>query len=127
MCCHVCEGAIAIIPIELIFTEVGDVQIYIAIVIVITDSGTSAVGTTSYTCLVGDISEGVITVVSVEDVMRGLVLSTSCLNRAIDEVDVEIAISIIIEKSTTRSEKFVEGVSHRFCHRYAQMLSLRIP
>lgn len=108
MCCHVREGAVAIVPIELILTEVGDVQVYIAVVIVITDCGTDPVCSTPDPYLVGNIGEGVIAIVAVEDVMWCLVLPVFCLYRTVDEVDVEIAIAIVIEKPTTGSEEFIE-------------------
>ena len=108
MCCPVREGPITVILIELIFAEVSDVEIYIAIIIVITDSCTDTVSRTSDTCLVGNIGESIIAIVSIENVTRCAVLFTTGLNCAIDEVDVEITVAIIIEKSTARSEEFVE-------------------
>ena len=108
VCRYICKSAIAIVLIELVCTEVGDVKIQVSVIVIIPDGGTGAVGGTPNACLLCDICKGAISVVSVEDVMQCLVLCIACLNCAIDEVDVKVAIAIIIEKTTTGSEEFIE-------------------
>ena len=108
-CRYICKSAVAVVLIELVCAEVGDVEIQVTVVVIIADGGTRTVGGTPNACCFCYICKGVISVVSVEDVMRCPVC-VHCLSelRAVDEIDVEIAVAVIIEKPATGSEEFIE-------------------
>ena len=108
VCRYICKSAVPVVLIELICTEVGDVKIQVAVVVIIADGGTSAVGGAPNARRFSHICKSVISVVSVEDIMRCLVLSVVCLQCAVDEVDIKVTVAVIIEKPAAGSEEFIE-------------------
>src|ERR1700736_6242326 len=94
------EGAVVIIVIQAIFAEVGDVDVRPSIVVVVGDGNAEApalVGDAGFRCDIGEST--VMIVVEESGVRRGLGAFHGSDSRAVEEVDVEPAIVVVIEKS----------------------------
>ena len=86
---HVLEGAVAQVSVEHIGTHVGDVDVHVAIVVVVSEGAPHAVGRIPDSGLVGDVEKGPVPPVSKQPV-RAL---------AVDEIDVHPAVAIVVQNT----------------------------
>src|ERR1700730_4682547 len=94
------EGAVVIIVVEAIFAEVGDVDVGPAVVVVVGDGDAEAPALVGDAGFGGDIGEGAVVIIVEESGARGrLDAFHGGDRRAVNEIDVEPAIVVVIEES----------------------------
>ena len=97
---NVGEGAVVIIVVEAILAEVSDVDVGPTVVVVIGDGDAEAPTLVGDARFSGDIGEGAVVIVVEESGARGGLGAFHGGNgRAVDEVDVEPAVVVVIEES----------------------------
>jgi len=108
--CDICKGAIAIVPIELVWTEISEIEVGITIVVIIRGDAAHTVFliVLKSRCYC-TINKRAITAVSIENVhFVGLFLMWNIVveGAAIDKVDVEMSIVVVVKEESTGSHRF---------------------
>ncbi len=102
---YVGEGAVAVVVIEHIFSVIGDVEIFAAVVVVIADADALAPAGVREAGLFCDIGERAVAIVVVE--MAGRRFSGGSIEAcAVDDEDVRPAVVVVVEDGDARSRGF---------------------
>ena len=103
------KRAIAVVPIQHIFRIVRDIKIQIPVVIIITENTAHAVATVTDTRLLGDIGKRTITIVAIQRISRRC-LRYFRMKRTgvVDDVKVDVTITVVVGESCTRTDIFGE-------------------
>jgi hypothetical protein len=91
----VLEGAVALIVEEVVLAVCGDVEVVVAVVVVVADAGTLSPGGEGEAGFDGDVGEGAVVVV-VEEVAGGLFFG-GFEGGSVDEEDVGEAVAVVVE------------------------------
>src|SRR2546425_7861309 len=94
------ESAVAIVVVQNIFAVVGDVQIFEAVVVVITDAHALAPTGVSQTGLCGDVGERAVMIVVIEMARRSFTGSRGFESRPIHNENIRPA--VIVDRKSTR-------------------------
>ena len=110
VCClrDIGEGGIAVVAVKDVRSEVCHIDVNVAIVIVIAGRRANPVARIAYACGRGNIGKRSVAVIAIENVRWQFPVRFCCLSSRVDEVNVKIAIVIVIKKTAARAVLFVE-------------------
>ncbi len=110
------EGAVVVVAIEAVLAEVGDEEIGPAVVVEVADDGAKAPAIVGDAGLGGDVGKGAVVIVMEERGVRGGCLAGFGFEGgAVDEVDVEPAVVVVVEQSDAGADGFEDGALGRAC------------
>ena len=109
----VSERAVAPVLIENIGAVVGDVEVAMAIVIDITDGGPGSPGGISHAGGLANVSKGAIPAVAVEEIPRTGFRLVRAQGGPVDDVEVEVAIIVVVEEGGAAAVGFEDVVLFR--------------
>ena len=95
---HIREGAIAVVVVKRIAVNAGDEDVFVPVVVVITDGDTHVIADTSQSGLLGDVREVPLAVVlkkAVRVFRRGLLERLNV--RPVGEKDIQLAVVVVVE------------------------------
>src|SRR5205807_844578 len=95
---------VAVVLVERVAFQIGDEQIRISVVVVVSTRDAQAVPVSAESGLCRDIRERSVAVVSIEHVPRRLRLIESGQGRALNEEHIEPPVTVVIEKRHTGTE-----------------------
>ena len=101
---NIAKRPVVIVVVEAVLAEVADEDIGPAVVVVVADCCAESPAVVGYACFRGDIGKRTVVVVVEQGCMRWLSLSAhSIVGRAVDEVDIEPAIVVVVDETHARS------------------------
>ena len=110
---HVVKGPVAIVAVEDVGTEVGHKQVGIAVVVEISDGGPQPVSGLAQAGLFRNIHEFPAAHVPIERVGGNVAQRSAAERRAVDQVNVEQAIAVVVEYREAGADRFHDVLSPR--------------
>ena len=104
--CDVGERSVAIVAVQHVGAIVVDIQIDVAVVVVVGGCYPDGKSGIAHAGLVGHISESEVAVVAVESILRRYVDLGSLEWSAVREVDVDVTVPVVITKRQSRANIF---------------------
>ena len=101
--CHVCKGTVAIIAVQNIRAVIIEVNIRVPVIVVITDRNAQAVTTIADACFFRHIGKLPVTLIAVKCIFRSDVNFSSFQRRAIEKIDVDVPVAVVVKKRQTRT------------------------
>ncbi len=109
------EGAVAVVAIEDAATVLRDVEIGEAVGVVVAYSDAHAIAAAGDASFLCDVGEGAVAIVVVEGVAEGNGRSPKIAGAAVDQIDVDPAVVVVVEEGAAGAggfgEIFLEGVA----------------
>ncbi len=102
----VSESAVAVVFQKMIRTETGDVEIFEAVVVVIADGDAHAPTDIAHAGLSPNFRKLAVAVVAIEIAFRFSFRLHQIDGQRVDEVDIEIAVVVVIKKSDAAAHRF---------------------
>ena len=103
---HVGEGAVAVVAEERVAAQAGDEQVGVAVVVVVGGDDAQVVAPAGHARGLGHVGERAVAVVVVQAVpVAGPVLLERLDRRAVDDVDVEPAVVVVVEERDARDHR----------------------
>src|ERR1035437_5202202 len=110
--CDIRKGAVTIVPIQAVLAEVCDEEIFVAVVVVVSDADAVGPSRVMQACLFGDVGEATVAVVVIETIARtgGNTVEAA----AAEDEDVHPPVVVVVKEGTTRAHDFddVGGVTY---------------
>ena len=111
---HVPEGPVPLVAIEDVLPVVRDEQVVVAVVVVVRDGQAHPVTVRiAHAGLASHVREGSVTVVAIKDAGQGPVGHEARDGRAVEQVDVEVAVPVVVDETTAGRHGFEEVVPAR--------------
>src|SRR5205807_10541569 len=100
------ERAVAVVVIENIFAVVGDIKIFEAVIVVVTDAHALSPAGVSQARFFGDIGERAVVIVVVEVARRGLARRQGFQLGAVHDKNIRPAVVVVVKNGDARSRRF---------------------
>ncbi len=114
------KGSVVVVVVEAVLAEVGDVDIGPAVVVVVGDRGAESPAIVGDACFGGDVGEGsVVIVVEERGVGRRCLAGQRIVGGAVDEIDVQPAVVVVVDQADARANGFDDEVLLRSSYRCA--------
>ncbi len=106
---HVRERPIPVVSIKHVGTDVGDVQIHVAVVVIIAARTAEPVAGIPYACTPGDIGEVLaVAVIAIQAIRQDVSFDGSWHSTSLNQVHVQIVIAVVIEQPAAGSHDLWE-------------------
>ena len=112
---HVQECPVPFVPVEDVRPVVRDEQVVVSVVVVVRDGQAHPVTVRiAHAGLASHVREGSVTVVAIKDAGQGPVGHEARDGRAVEQVDVEVAVPVVVDEPAAGRYRFEEVVPARF-------------
>ena len=108
---YIGKGPISVVPIENVTAKVADEDILVTVVVIVAGANSQSIAGIADTGLLGHVCKLPAAFVSVEGVSRGSTHLGAGKGRSIEEVDIYVAIPIIIQQRQPGCDRFDDVVS----------------